>query len=192
MQQWTRLLWSQWWVRLQDHKSRQGISVVYCSAAKKKLSREESCHWYFNRHSQNSWHRRDFWNLPRSVFSALLLVWLKVCMTWFKKYLYLFPSLLDWHFSTSKRTLGWMPCHRQRSRTFGCRSWCSLTRRIVSAPWWMMTPSSRWRGKVTTPGQTFQMWRTGSSTPGRRIRSLSVDFTTSGFFAITGFNVKIK
>ena len=82
-----------------------------------------------------------------------------------------------------------MLCHRQRSRISGCRSWYFLTRRIVSAPWWMMTPPSLWKGKVTTPGQTFQMWRTDSSTPGRKIKSLWVDSITSGFFAITG-NIK--
>ena len=79
-----------------------------------------------------------------------------------------------------------MLCPRQRGWTSGCQSLCSLTRRIVSAPSSTMIPPSQWWRKVTTPGPTFQMWRTGSSTPGRKIRSLSADSTTSVLFAITG------
>ena len=80
-----------------------------------------------------------------------------------------------------------MLCHPQRSRTSGSRSWFSQTRRIGSAPLWTMTPPWLWRRKVTTPAQTFQMWRTDSSTPERKIRSRSADSTTFAFFAITGY-----
>ena len=95
--------------------------------------------------------------------------------------------ITDWPFSTWKRTLAWMLCHPQRSKTSGSRSWFSQTRRIGSAPLWTMTPLWLWRRKVITPAQTFQMWRTDSSTPARKIRSRSADSTTFAFFAITGY-----
>ena len=112
----------------------------------------------------------------------------ELCLMLHNSFIFIFLFCIfvkGWTITIWKQTLVWMLCLRRRSRRSGCPSWCSPTQRTGWARWWMMTPPSLLKGEVTTPFQTFQMWRTVTSTWGQTTRSPSADSTTSGSFATT-------